>query len=91
MVKLYPVVHQNFALEENNEMVYCKKNHEIGKLAKIQTQCADCEYFYGCLQGEGVECEWEDVTDKPFWDVSNPQEELSRVSKLIDENLIQKG
>ena len=89
MEKLYPVVHQNF-ITESNGLVYCKKKHKVVKLSIITPQCFECPYFYGCLQGEGVECGWEDVIADPFVAVINPQEEFLRVSQLIDKKIIRK-
>ncbi len=83
MTRLSPVVHQNF-MTENKGLIYCKKNHKVEKLSKIQTQCFECPLFYGTLQGEGVECAWEDNFDKPFLHVDDPHAELKRVSNLIE-------
>lgn len=90
MASLNPVVHQNF-IKEGDSSVYCKKNHKIEKLTKLQNQCFDCPYFYGTLQGAGVECGWEDTSAEPIVAVTNPQRELLRVSKMIDDDIIQKG
>lgn len=90
MAQKHFVVHQNF-IRRDDDTVFCKKDHKIEKLSAILEQCSYCPYIYGSLQGEGVECGWEDVVDVPFWTVSSPQEELLRVSKLIDENIVPKS
>lgn len=90
MATLNPVVHQNF-IKENDTTVYCKRLHKLEKLEKLQEKCFECPYFYGTLQGSGVECGWEDSTTEPIVAVTNPQKELLRVSKMIDDDIIQKG
>lgn len=87
MKELKFVVHQNYVTDKLGT-VFCKKNNMVEKLTDITSQCCECSYFYGCLQGEGVECGWEDVVDVPFWSVTNPHEELNRVSMLITEKSI---
>ena len=88
--KLNPVVHQNF-ITDKDDSVFCKKNHKVDKLSKIQNQCLGCPYFYGTLQGSGVECGWEDVITEPIMAIIHPQKELLRVSKLVDDDIIKKG
>ena len=81
MKNLRDINHQNF-LDKDNKI-----------LSLDNLKCEDCEYFYGSLQGQGVECFWEDFneTPAPIVSVFNPQKEMLRVSKLIDKNVIKKG
>lgn len=89
MKNLRDINHQNFLNKDNK--VFCKRLNKILSLDNLK--CEDCEYFYGSLQGQGVECFWEDFneTPAPIVSVFNPQKEMLRVSKLIDKNIIKKG
>lgn len=72
--------------------IYCRKLHSI--VEPLKRDCESCPCFNGLLQGEGHECVWEDVlpADSVEWEVYpyDKQKELLRVSKLIDEGLLQK-
>lgn len=91
MPQLYPVVHQNFTTEENKYSVFCKRLHKIVVLTDNLDVCSECPYIYGALQGQGVECGWEDVLNQSFIDIDNPQAELQRVDKLIAAKVLKKG
>lgn len=82
------IIHYNYC--DNSGRVFCKKEHKIISL-EGDTKCDKCDYCFGSLQGEGVECIWEDVTSKPIMAVVYPQKELLRVSKLVDQDIIKKG
>lgn len=76
-----PVVHQNFFDEEGK--VFCKKLNKVIELDI--NKCNSCDMCVGSLQGNGVECLWEDEDDKyPILAVNNPSKELLRVSKSSD-------
>lgn len=98
------VYHQNIIGHEINESVenkyptsdreiFCKKLHKI--IEPDAELCDSCPYFSGTLMGHGIECKWEDVIDINLDEKVIPyhmrQQELIRVSKLIDEGVIQKG
>lgn len=91
MITLNPVVHQNFTTEKNHYSVYCKKKHLVDELSNLTNTCWECPYFYGCLQGEGVECAWMDDYHHPFMEIENPSREFERVSVLIKQGTIKKG
>lgn len=75
--------HQNFSTEEGK--VYCKKLNKIVNLDNNLGVCSSCEYLVGSLQGDGVECAWDDgSSNSPIVGVTNPEKELLRVSKLKD-------
>lgn len=81
------VIHQNYY--DNDGKIYCKKYHRV--MEQNINKCSKCEYCFGSLQGDGVECLWEDVISQPIISISNPQSEYLRVSKLIDKGIIKKG
>ena len=60
-IKLYDTNHFNYATEDGR--VFCRKHHKIFRLCdrRHHIDCLQCSYFFGCLQGEGVECRWDDV------------------------------
>lgn len=91
MPQLYPVVHQNFVTDKNKHSVFCKKLHRVDKISNLNETCFECPYLYGLLQGQGVECGWEDVLNQSFIDIDNPQAELQRVDKLIADKVLKKG
>lgn len=80
-------IHQNYFNEKGE--VYCKR---LNKLITNLNKCGDCEMCVGSLQGQGVECYWQDVVNDTYMvTIEDPTEELMRVSKLIDSKLIKKG
>ena len=98
------VYHQNSIGHEINESlqnnyptsdreIFCKKYHKIWE--PTAEACKNCPYFSGTMLGHGIECKWEDTIDINLDDKFIPhdlrQQELIRVSKLIDEGIIQKG
>lgn len=91
MKKFHPVVHQNYAIEENNYTVFCKLLNRADKLESLGKTCFNCPYLYGILQGEGVECLWEDNYDKTFRTVTDPFKEEKRVSNLIKQSILKRG
>ena len=88
-VELESVTHQNFVT--NSGRVFCKK---VGKVIELDCdKCDKCEYLYGSLQGDGVECRWDDPvkTAIGIYAVHDPNKELLRVSQLIDKGIIKRG
>lgn len=81
------VNHQNYY--DNNGKIYCKKEHKV--MNQDIDKCSVCDYCSGSLQGEGVECSWEDNVDLAIVSPDSPEEELMRVSLLIDSGVLKKG
>lgn len=73
--------------------IFCKRLDKVRKVAPEYKGCDDCPYLFGSLQGMGVECMWEDVPPlSPVGlEVRDPQEEFTRVSRLIGEKVLKKG
>lgn len=83
-------VHHNYVTEENGYSVFCKKLHKVTHINF--DACDKCPYLEGSLQGNGVECYWNDPdANGVFMTVNDPKKELMRVSKLIDEGKLKKG
>lgn len=81
-------IHLNYMTEDKK--VFCKKENKVVTINV--DRCDECPYMVGSLQGDGVECFWDDPEAKSvYMDVENPQKELLRVSKLIDNKKIKKG
>lgn len=85
------VNHFNY-LDENGN-IFCKRQDKVLTIASNYNNCNDCPYLFGSLQGQGVECKWEDIpAPSPCGRyVYDPQEELVRISKLIEDKIIKKG
>lgn len=51
-------------VDENGE-IYCRKRGRVVEFTEEHQDnfCAKCPFFKGTAQGQGVECEWEDVRD----------------------------
>ena len=89
--------HINDALEndfsDSSRGVYCKKLHKV--TAPDASDCSTCPYYGGLMGGWGHECVW---TDVPLFDGEierlipwvDRHKELVRVSKLIDNGVIDK-
>ena len=73
--------------------VYCKRAHAIK--SPTLDDCNNCPYSGGFMNGEGYECIWEDVNPVEVNELyvypNDKQKEYMRVSKLIDEGLIERG
>ena len=90
-MKLKEVVHYNYA--DTNGNVYCRKLHKIITIsdeATSEIDCTQCPLFFGSLQGQGVECVWDDATEYMVHGASRPTKELLRVSQLIDNGILKK-
>ena len=83
----------HFNYMDRNGQIFCKRQDKVRKVAPKYKGCDDCPYLFGSLQGIGVECMWEDVPPlSPIGlEVRDPQEEFTRVSRLIDEKILRKG
>lgn len=83
----------HFNYMDRNGQIFCKRQDKVRKVAPKYKGCDDCPYLFGSLQGIGVECMWEDVPPlSPVGlEVRDPQEEFTRVSRLIDEKILKKG
>ena len=83
----------HFNYMDGNGRIFCKRQDKVRKVAPKYKGCDDCPYLSGSLQGIGVECMWEDVPPlSPVGlEVRDPQEEFTRVSRLIDEKILRKG
>ena len=83
----------HFNYMDRNGQIFCKRQNKVRKVAPKYKGCDDCPYLFGSLQGIGVECMWEDVPPlSPIGlEVRDPQEEFTRVSRLIDEKILRKG
>lgn len=89
-LRLEPVNHFNYT--DTHGKIFCKRQGKVRKLSV--NLCSDCPYLFGSLQGQGVECMWEDIVPPPSpcgYYVQDPQEEFVRVSGLIDEKILKKG
>ena len=89
-IKLYDTNHFNYATEDGR--VFCRKHHKIFRLCdrRHHIDCLQCSYFFGCLQGEGVECRWDDVGNFGLYRVHDPEDEFRRVSMLVKKGIIKK-
>lgn len=71
-----PVIHQNFLTPTNK--IFCKRLDKVTDL-NID-RCNTCPMCFGSLQGDGVECLWDDSDDKyPILSVYEPEKEAERV------------
>lgn len=84
---LHPVNHFNYG---HTGKIFCKREDKLKDNDNLET-CSDCPYLFGSLQGEGVECSWNDVTPYSNHYVNNPREEKKRVNTLIKKGVISKG
>ena len=83
----------HFNYMDGNGRIFCKRQDKVRKVAPKYKGCDGCPYLFGSLQGIGVECMWEDVPplSPAGLEVRDPQEEFTRVSRLIDEKILRKG
>ena len=60
-----PIInHLNYADDDNR--IYCRKLNKIAELndEHVESNCMKCPMFAGSLQGQGVECSWNDTREK---------------------------
>ena len=80
------LIHANFPT--NRGVVYCRLENKVKLFDTLQCfRTFSCPLLAGTIQGEGVECQWEDpdtedVVDNTL-DVTDPRYELLRVENLI--------
>lgn len=76
--------------------IFCKRIDRI-RCINPETDCLDCPHFRGTGQGECVACQWVDVYGYgaqydtkvvPYFTVNN---ELKRVTRLIDQGIVKRG
>lgn len=48
---------------DENGKVYCRRRKKVVEFTENHQRdfCGDCPFFRGTAQGQGVECEWDDV------------------------------
>ena len=80
------VLHMNYANERG--VVFCRKRNMAVILSNAP--CHRCELFEGHLQGEGIECLWEDEGVEDIVDVWDVRFERERVKELIHQKILQK-
>jgi DNA-binding phage protein len=80
-VSLTPIVHFNYYGKEG---IYCRMRHKTIKDLEV---CHECPLLGGFLQGEGIECYWDDYEASykmpGFGGPRTPKKEFIRVEKLI--------
>ena len=81
-------------LPVSDREVFCKKLHKVTE--PMEQDCITCNHFAGLMMGHGHACVWEDLypSDAPDEIVvqhDQRSKELLRVSKLIEQGIIQKG
>lgn len=74
--------------------IFCKKAHRV--LSVDPKNCEKCPYFVGNGQSDSIICRWEDTLTNGNYNTkvimrSEAQDELLRVSSLIDQGVIKKG
>ena len=95
MPELERISHVNNIGEKN--IIYCKKLHSLTEVNKLPCFSDGCKYFESIGQGECIICNWKDepLKDEGIFKIVNgdkgAREELVRVSRLIDENILKKG
>ena len=92
--ELKPILHVNF-IKDNSESgleIYCRKKHKL--CTPLIEDCTNCSMYRGSGQGEALECEWEDIPpyrgNIRLIDWFDRKQELLRISKLIDDNILKK-
>lgn len=92
--KLASIVHVNFIRDYTQKglEIYCRKQHKL--CTPVREDCLNCDMFQGVGQGDVIICEWEDRPpfkgDMRLIPWSDREQELLRVSKMIDDNIISK-
>lgn len=96
MTKTTMVLHLNIVRDTTTEAgkeIYCRRQHKL--CVPTMKDCLSCPYYHGMGGGDMLECEWEDEPSgfghpirRIYWQDRN--QELMRVSKLIDDGVIKK-
>jgi hypothetical protein len=72
------VIHLNYVTKTG--MLYCKKDNLVEFADGLE--CSDCKMFHGTIQGEGIECVWDDPEAKEVvTEIFSPTEEFRRLNK----------
>lgn len=80
-MKLRLVDHLNYF--DKNGKVFCKKKDRVVTLDETQaSDCEKCQYVFGFLQGDGIECQWPDEFEFGDMYIKNPYKECKRVLVL---------
>lgn len=74
--------------------IYCKRDHRV-KSVEI-SECEKCKYYRGAGHMDAITCEWEDTLAGGFYpsktiSMAKAQDELMRVSWMIDHGVLKKG
>lgn len=81
----------SFGYPDSDREVFCKRLHKI----TAEPDCSGCPYLLSFEMGHGYECVWDDIPDGEFQERvikhEDRQKEFERVSKLIEEGVLQKG
>lgn len=67
---------------DSNNQIYCRLRNRVVEFNQTQQRdfCSSCPMFRGTAQGEGVECEWEDIRNlKSPHQVFNPSLEYANI------------
>lgn len=74
--------HLNYANDKGE--IYCKAKHSVVCCSDnfMEGNCRSCTMLSGSLQGNGVECLWEDNDESYATSTANPKEEVKRVNRL---------
>lgn len=89
-----PVLHVNIITGDDNQRIFCKKQHSLEKVSDLQ--CGECSYFEGTGQGDTIQCVWDDL---PMLSGAHTRviypgrqaEEYTAVSMYIDDGTLKKG
>jgi len=81
------VIH-NLYVGENGEL-YCIKQNRIINIYDEGYPCSDCEFCFGSLQGEGVECKYRDIhlLDEKVVRIHDMKKEEERVNTYLSHML----
>lgn len=79
------VIHQNYVTDKGK--IFCKR---MGTITELNlNNCNSCKFCVGSLQGQGVECMWEDEDKNyPILTILDPEKEKKRIE---DSKQIQKS
>ena len=74
--------------------IFCKQQHKLE--AVNLKDCEQCPYFVTAGQMDAITCQWEDTLAAGDYDTKvvhkmDAQDELMRVSQLIDAGVLKKG
>lgn len=100
-IKVHPVIHYNKIGHEINESIneypnfdrtiYCRQLHTVA--TPELNRCLNCPLFYDSMGAFGIACRWDDAIKSKSVVIPHDdcQKEFMRVSKLMDDGILQKG